>query len=319
MPVLCINEKPLNKLQPWYNHVGIIAGRSKESFLLAKSDWVTKERVIWDPRALQLLRESTTVKYARKVVPWVVGGVHIRFPETEVFFGSRVGVKSERIEGQSLLSLAYEQGMQGLALDMAMIALQALERSTVVSNPFRLFGVAYGIVRRLKVITSEWHDESILSPEQRDVLNRLVASYTRNRGGTRKVLVHGDLHAGNLLVNYEEKSLGFVDLEMLHVGKSATNFAQLWISFHFADVSLGRLFYQRYVSQFADVWDERFDADVKAEIALRSYALVREAKRIGNIELERKAYLLMGNVLDSSQRFRDCLWPSSSLGDGKCS
>jgi glycosyltransferase involved in cell wall biosynthesis len=264
-----------------------------------KGDWVTKERIIWAPRALQLLREGTTVRYAQTVVPRLVDGVHIRFPEIEVSFGLRVAVRSRQIEGQSLLEMVYGQETQDLALDMAIVALKALEMAAVVSDPFRLFGLAYGLVRRLKVTTSELYGESILSPKQRGRLNRLVANYTQNKGVGRRVLVHGDLHAGNLLVNCEERLLGFVDLEMLHIGKSATNFAQLWISFHFAAPSLGQRFYRRYVKQFPQILSEQFDSDVRAEVALRCHSMVGEAKKGGNAELGEKSRILLGDVLGS--------------------
>jgi len=211
--------------------------------------------------------------------------------------------------------MAYDQETQALALDMAMVALKALERAAVTSNTFRLFSMAYGLVRKLKVILGELRSAPILSPKQKSTLNRLAASYTREVD--RGVLVHGDLHAGNLLVNCEDKSLGFVDLEMLHVGKSATNFAQLWISFHFADASLGKLLYQRCLRQFADVWDEDFDSDVRAEVALRSYVLVRGAGKTGHTELEVKSRRLLNHAL-GNQEFREWVLSSEDLAfEGK--
>ncbi|UCG81592.1 MAG: aminoglycoside phosphotransferase family protein [Desulfobacterales bacterium] len=272
---------------------------------MAEGNRVIKERTIWNPRSLQLLREKATVRYALAVVPRMVDGTRIGFPEAEVSLGLRVLVRSRRIEGQSLSAMIYDQETQGLALEMAMVALKALSRANVTSEPFVLFGLAYGPIRNLKVTLNERLGTSILSPEQRVKLNRLVSSYIKTRRGERRALVHGDLHAGNLVVNCEERSLGFVDLEMMHIGKPVTNFAQLWISFHFADPSLGQKFYQQYVTQFSEILDRHFDSDVRAEVALRCHFMVKEAEKIGHAELEEKSRVLLGNVLkgESFEKF----------------
>lgn len=268
---------------------------------MIEGDFVIKERNIWSPRSLQLLREKTAVRYALQVVPRMIDGTRIGFPETEVSLGLRVLVRSRQIKGRNLLEMIYDPGMQGLALDMAIVALRALERADVTSasESFILFGKAYGWIRKLKGTLSERVGVFVLSPEQRGKLNLLVSSYMKTRKGARKVLVHGDLHASNLVVNCEERALGFIDLEMLHIGKPVTNFAQLWISFHFADPLLGQRFYQRYVNQFSEILDEHFDSDVRAEIALRCHSMVTGAKKSGNVELEEKAHILLGNVLNS--------------------
>lgn len=261
---------------------------------------VIKERAIWSPRSLQLLRERAAVQYALNVVPRMIDGTRISFPETEVSLGLRVLVRSGRIKGRNLLGMIYDQKMQGLALDMAMVALVALDRADVTSDRFFLFGKAYGWIRKLKVTLSGRLGVFVLSPEQREKLNHLVSSYTRARKGERKALVHGDLHARNLVVDCEERSLGFVDLEMMHIGKPVTNFAQLWVSFHFADPLLGQRFYQRYVDQFSETLSEHFSSDVRAEVALRCHSMVAGAKKGGNAELEEKARILLGNALSDT-------------------
>ena len=264
---------------------------------MVEKDLATKERAIWNPRALQLLREKAAVQCALNIVPRTVNGTNIHFPGTEIALGLRVVVRSKRIAGRSLLEVIYEREMQEFALDMAMVALEALNRADVTSGPFALFSRVYRPVRALRVIVAERLRAPVLSSEQRRELNYLVSSYVRCREGERRTLVHGDLHAGNLVVNREGKSLGFVDMEMMHIGKPVTNFAQLWISFHFADLSLGRRLYQRYMSRFSGTLDAHFDPDARAEIALRCYSLVREAVRVGHAELEHKARTLLGNVL----------------------
>ncbi len=266
---------------------------------LREGDIVIKERVIWNPRSLQLLREQATVRYALRVAPRMVDGIRVDFPETEVSLGFRVRAQSRRIKGRNLLEMIYDPETQGFALDMAMVALKALNNANVTFEPFVLFGAAYGWVRRLKVTLSEMTGTPILSSEQRVKLSCLASSYTKDRRGERKALLHGDLHAANVVVDCEENSLGFVDLEMMHIGKPVTNFAQLWISFHFADPSLGKRFYSRYVDQFSETLNEHFDSDARAEIALRCYVLVRGAKKSGHAELEKKARVLLASVLHS--------------------
>ena len=274
---------------------------------LIEGDFVSKSRYIWDVRALQLLREKAAVQYALRAVPRVVSGVRIEFPEAEISLGLRVTVRSRRIEGRNLLPMLYHQETQELALDMAMIALDALYRADITSNPFTFFGRAYGFVRRRKVALGELFGPSLLSSEQRIRLNRLLVHYAKTRKSGRRALVHGDLHASNLVVNLPGKSLGFVDLELMHIGDPATNFAQLWVGFHFADPLLGQRFYQRYARQFSDTLDEQFDASVRAEIALRCYSMIRAGKRLGNVEMEEKARILLGSVLDDRSFEEVCL------------
>jgi aminoglycoside phosphotransferase (APT) family kinase protein len=190
---------------------------------------------------------------------------------------------------------------------MAMIALEALHRADVTSNPFAFFGQAYRFVRRCKVAFGELFGPSLLSSEQRIRLNWLLGDYTKASKSGKKALVHGDLHASNLVVNSLGKSLGFVDLELLHIGDPVTNFAQLWIGFHFADPLLGQRFYQRYARQFPDTLDEQFDASVRAEIALRCYSMIRSGKRTGNIDMDEKSRVLLGSVLDDRSFEEACL------------
>jgi hypothetical protein len=274
---------------------------------LIEGDFVSKSRYIWDVRALQLLREKAAVQYALKTVPRMVSGVCIEFPETEISLGLRVTVRSRLIEGQNLFPMLYHQETRGLALDMAMIALEALRRADVTSNPFAFFGQAYGFVRRRKVALGELFGPSLLSSEQRIRLNRLLVHYAKTSESGKKALVHGDLHADNLVVSLPRKSLGFVDLELMHIGKPVTNFAQLWIGFHFADPLLGQRFYQRYARQFPDTLDEQFDASLRAEIALRCYSMIRDGKRSGNIEMEEKSRILLRSVLDDRSFEEVCL------------
>ena len=267
-------------------------------------DFIVKARAIWDPRCVQLLRERATARYAQKVVPRFVDGTRIRFPEIEISLGLRISVKSRRIRGRSLLEMIYDRETQERAQDIALIALRALEGADTVPASFVVFGIAYRLARSLKTPLGERLGVSILSSEQRAKLNRLMLSYVQPGRGQTKVLVHGDLHAGNLVVNSEEGVLGVIDLEMMHLGRPVTNFAQLWVSFYFAAPELGRRFYCQYVEEHSGTLDKRFDRDAQAEVAVCCLSLIREARRSAHVELEEKAHALLGNVLGSGS-FKD--------------
>ena len=250
---------------------------------MIEGDFFSKSRYIWNIRALQLLREKAAAQYALEVVPRVVDGIHIEFPEIETSLGLRVTARSRRIEGRNLLPIVYHQETRELALDMAMIALEALRRADVTSNPFAFFGRAYGFVRGRKIALGELFGPSLLSSEQRIRLNRLLVDYAKAGKSGRRVLVHGDLHPANLVVNLPRRSLGFVDLELMHIGDPVTNFAQLWQVFHFASPLLGQELYKRYVRRFPETLDKPYDASVRTEIALRCYSMIRSGQRGGNI------------------------------------
>jgi len=202
--------------------------------------------------------------------------------------------------------MLYEQEMREMALDMGVIALKALHAVDVASAPLGLFSTVYRLVRGPRVALSEMLGSRVLSTDQRRELNRLVASSVVDRGG-KKVLLHGDLHASHLIVDIEKRSLGFIDLEAMRIGKAATSFAQLWIGYHFADSLLGQRFYQQYAAQCSDLLDEQFDTDVRTEIALRSYSLMQVGKRSGNQEMEGKARILLAGVLSGASFEGMCL------------
>ena len=263
---------------------------------MTAGEYVTKKRYLWQVNALRLLREKTCAQYAHRVVPGVIDGVRIQFPEPEIFLGVRVAVRTRRLEGRALFEMLYEPAMGDVAVRIGAIALQALHSADVSSAPFALFSRVYQPVRALKVAVNEMLSSPLLSPAQRTALRRLVADYAGDRGGKR-VLVHGDLHPSHLIVDLAHHSLGLIDLEAMRIGKAATNFAQLWIGFHFAHPELGQRLYQRYAEQSPALLDARFDTDVRAELALRSYSHIQEGRRLGKREMEQKARILLDQVL----------------------
>jgi aminoglycoside phosphotransferase len=269
-------------------------------------NYITKKRSIWQVNALQLMRESAWAQYAGRTVPSEVDGVKIGFPQIEVALGWNVVVRSQRLSGQSLFSMLYEEGMQETALRMGLIALKALHQAEVTSAPFGFFGSMYQRTRGTRVRLVELFGSSVLSTKERRTLTRLVDAYLTEHNG-RKVLVHGDLQASHIFVDLTRNSLGFIDLEAMRIGKATTNFAQLWQAFYFADPLLGRRFFQGYLALFPGLEDERFDADVRGELTLRNHRQIRVARQIGNPAMERHAFTLLHQILDGASFEEICL------------
>lgn len=256
----------------------------------------TKQRYLWQPDAWRLLRERACAEYARKAVPSFVAGVHIRFPETRVGLGPRVTVTTSVLEGQSLLAMLYDPAQQSLALDMGLAALEAWQRAGIAGHPFPVFSLIFRLVKGPRALFLARRRPAPLASDQRRELARLVARYMRGETGGR-CLVHGDLHASHLLVDLPQSSLGFLDLEAMHTGKVATNFAQLWVGFHYAAPELGRALYRSYRLRFPAVMTAQFDNDVRTELAIRCLAHIRSGLRTGNHELATLASALLAAVL----------------------
>ena len=262
----------------------------------APTRFVRKNRWLWQPSALRLIREKGCVAYAREAVPREVDGFTIRFPDTEVTLGLRVTVRSRHLEGRDLISLLYQEATRDLGLDVGMATLRAFNTADVSPARFTLASLLYRWVRGPKIVLREMLGSALLSRAQRQEFVRLVRGHISHGSGPQ-VLVHGDLHASHVLVDLERRSLGFIDLEAMHIGKATTNFAQLWGGFHYADETLGRRFYRRYRERFPGLLDAQFDTDVRLELALRSYSHIKAGRRQGNRELEAEASKLLDNAL----------------------
>jgi aminoglycoside phosphotransferase (APT) family kinase protein len=261
------------------------------------SDYVIKQRNIWQSHALQLLRERACAQYARQVVPPEVAGVQIRFPEIEVALGWRVTVRSRKLPGQSLFTMLYQPEMRENALQMGLIALEALHQADVRAAPFDFFGGWYQRTRGPRIKLVELLGRPLLSAQERKTILNMINNYISN-DNKPKVLVHGDLQASHLLVDLDQNSLGFIDLEAMRIGHAATNFAQLWQAFFAADPVLGRCFYREYLVGYADSIDEQFDHDVRAELALRCYRQIHVARQVDNSEMDQNARTLLQQILD---------------------
>jgi hypothetical protein len=267
----------------------------------------TKQRCFWQPAAWRLLREAGCVRYARRVVPPEVCGIRIVFPETRVAVGRRVSVTSRGFPGQPLLALLYRPETRDLALDLGMAVLEALHAADVARDPFAPFALIYRVLKGAGILLEEGFSRAPrLSRGERRELRRLVQGYV-TRPNRCKVLVHGDLQPSHLIFDPASATLGIIDLEALHVGNPAANFGQLFTGYDYADAALGRALYRRYRERFPGLFDRRFDDDIRAAVALRSYRHVCVARRRGNRELETKALCLLKNVLAGASFAEMCL------------
>lgn len=234
-------------------------------------------------------------------MPSALDGVRIQLPDTALSVGLRVTVRSRRLSGRSVFSMLYDEEAQETALEMGIVALKALERADVSWAPFSLFTEAYDYVRALEVVLTDTVDP-LLSTEQKRSLRRLLRDYVTR--ADRDTLVHGDLQATHLIFDSSARSLGFIDLEAMRIGKAVTNFAQLWEAYYYADPHLGKQFYQRYADERSDGLDGRFDADARAELALRCHSHIRVGRSSGQEQMVGKASDLMTRVL-SGEHFED--------------
>jgi len=263
---------------------------------LASTPGFSKRRLLFHPGAWRLLREKACADVARRVVPAQVRGMQLLFPKTAVHLGFCVTVQTEAIPGEALLPLLYQPETLEAALELGLVVLEALVTANVVKSRGSLFGVVYRYGKAAYTALQTLAGAPPLPPQARRTLLGLLCTYW-GAGPERRVLVHGDLHASHILVDCRAHTLGLIDLEVMHVGNPATNFAQLWTAFHYADPALGRLFYARHMVRFPEFATARFDAHTRFEVALRAHSNIVEAKRSHNAELDQKGRVLLSGVL----------------------
>lgn len=268
-----------------------------------------KRRNLWQFSSIRLLREASWAAYARGAVPPVVNGTKIEFPETITSFGWEITSWTSRMEGAPLLALLYHPGSEADALRIGMTVLDAFHMADLRAVPGGLFGRAFRVFRSLRMLRRASSRTSPMSEAEKVELRQLIRRYVLNRP-ERRVLVHGDLHASHVLVQPSGDIVAIIDLEAMHVGKAATNFAQMWIGFHYVDAALGRRFFDRYAEKYGAEMDAQFDNDVRLELAMRGYSHMRVGRQNGNLVLAENGALLLHLAL-SGQSFR------SVCGGGK--
>lgn len=230
-----------------------------------------KQRPIWRPGSIRLFREASCAIRARAALASLQQGWQIHVPETRVSVGRYLRLESERLRGEQLIDMFYKPEVRELCLDLGIVVLSSLQSADIAAFDGLAFDRWYQRLRAARVLAFEASKRALLSRDQRTALGRLVSDYLRHPY-TATVLVHGDLQASHIIVDAESRSLGIIDLEVMRVGRPVTNFAQLWEAYYFADRELGRLFYERYLTECGSFVDEYFDADVRAEVALRCHS-----------------------------------------------
>jgi hypothetical protein len=265
-----------------------------------------KQRYAWQVDAWRLLREGKCAEYARKSTPAAVDGVLIEFPETKIKLGARITVNTGALKGRSLFAMLYDQEQREVTVPFGLVALAAWQQAKIKGYPFPIFSLIYRLTKGPRVLLLARRGPLTMTKAQSKEFRRLLASYVRTRDDGR-VLVHGDMHASHLLVDRSRPSLGFIDLEAVHTGKPATNFAQLWIAYHHAEVHLGQTFYREFAARFPTVMTAQFDNDVRMELAIRCFSHVREGVRRRFQKLETKARAMFAAVLNGESFEATCL------------
>jgi aminoglycoside phosphotransferase (APT) family kinase protein len=258
-----------------------------------------KRRYLLKPGGIRLLREASWANYARTAVPISVNGFQVNFPETRTELGWHVTVWTSRMTGEPLLSLLYDSRFQNTAVDAGLAALEALHLADLRLIPSSPFGWTFRFIKGMRLLSQTTIRAALLMPAEEKELRRLVRRYIFGQS-EKPVLTHGDLHASHVLVDRGRNALGIIDLEAMHVGKGATNFAQLWDGFHYADKELGRQLFERYAAQHDAELNNQFDNDVRLEIALRSYRHILVGQQTKNMELTEKAARLFHWVLSGA-------------------
>lgn len=263
-----------------------------------------KQRPVWHPSAWRLLREYSCVKYAQEYVPRTVNEILIEFPKTNVKISQQVTVSSTALEGTSLLALLHDPATYNLAIDVGLAALEALQSAEIKGRPFLLFSAIYKYVKGPLGQLGMTSRQNI-TRQQRHRLNLLMKHYMRDQSSS--CLVHGDLHASHLIINKNPLSIGLIDLEVMHIGKAATNFAQLWIGYYYSSPILGAIFYSIYQRYYPNLITPQFDNDVLTELAFRCQNHIQVGMRAGNRSLEFAARNLLTQVLSGSSFEALCL------------
>ncbi len=246
---------------------------------------------------MQLVRESVTTRYIQGKFPLEIQGIYIYVPISNISLGANITCKSSLASGTSIFNLLYSQDPNDLknAQQYGLVALQALRSVKKHSLQFYFFGYFYYWYRLIKLIILS--RKYALLPQSNQIrLNRMILTSAR-RNESQKVLMHGDLHVGNLIVDAYNRRLAIIDTELMGVGKAVTDFAHLWIGYYFAKADLGKSFYTAYKDQNPIEFYDIFDNELRAEIALKCYFMIIKSKEIQNRPLEDLSTSLLKNMI----------------------
>jgi thiamine kinase-like enzyme len=262
-----------------------------------QTKYVQKIRNYWNFRAYEMLREPNSCKFAGKILPCSLNGIRIVVPETKIILTIKgIIVRSQYIFGETLEKNIYNKDIN-LGIDWGLTAIQALWSAPVFGYSFRIFGVIYQPLRVIKALLTEIFILRIFSlPKVWRLVCLLVK--TRSQHNKTRVLVHGNLHGGNLIVDFDNRTLGFIDLELLHIGDACVDFASLWFSYYASSQKVGRQFVQSAIQRFPSIITPEFLRDVIKDITIEMILMVSKAKSKKNRKLENIATDLLIKLLN---------------------
>ena len=257
---------------------------------------ITKTRNIWSLRAIQMLGETRAAQVLRGAVPERMDEFHLVIPQVRVkIIHSTIVVEAERLPGTSLLEAIYQPQQRAWAIQVGALIYKALYLTPAIWLAGRCLGVIYQPIRRLKASLWSGRSQLVLSVEQSQ---RLHAALKRGTGKFARRLVHGDLHAGNILVDFDRRTISLVDLELAHLGSPAVDFSALWSSYYLADPQLGRSFYHSVGQLVPEVHAEVFLHAAHAALLVNTLPMIHKGQDGGNLLLVQRATELLHRLLE---------------------
>ena len=261
-----------------------------------KNKLFIKTRPLYNLRAYQLLREVFTTRLARRLLPERVGSFDINIPIVKATISTKgIFSSSSWITGEELLIGLYDENKREIALKIVLKILQAFyDTKHSIKNRF-IFSFIYRPIRVLKVVVFEL-THGILTKDQKKTIIKLLLKHLITLP-KEKVIVHGNLHAENILVNYHDNSLGIIDMEMLHIGSPIIDFAMIWLSIYFLSPQIACNFFHKVKNHLQYLMVDKNLENILVELAIESYLMIIKAKQNHNAELEIKSKSLLLQIL----------------------
>ncbi len=264
---------------------------------ITENEWIIKQRKYYNPRSWQLVREGYAYRYAHRALPSQIHGVSIVVPENTLFFTkSGIEIRSRRYQGEMQMVGLYRPEMAAQAIRMGVYTLQALSAVQIVSNPFKIWSLLYQPIRTIKVWRKIQQDRHVFTNQQ---IQRFI-SILRIPANPRKVkkLTHGNLHGGNILVDYLNNELAIIDLEMMHIGNPVVDFAALWVTHYLASPPLAEQFLGNMEEVFPEYSKPGFIMEAYREIMIEAYLMLHKARRSGNVNFIHESENLIHEILN---------------------
>ena len=259
---------------------------------------VIKRRSFTNLRAFQLLGEARAARVLHQAMPKQIQEYHLVIPDvTARVCRKGVLITTGRLEGQRLIEKIYQAVELEEAVRIAALVFWALYQADICWWWGRCLGRVYPFVRSQKVHRLQSRDLLELTEQQRLQLNRVLRSKAGQHGTH---LVHGDLHAGNILVDHGSMQVGLVDLELAHIGSPAVDFCALWSSFFLAAPELGQQFYRSARQLVPELDDKLLLEAIYCKLVKNSYLLVHKGLQDRNSLLADRARTLLLDLLDLS-------------------